>query len=294
MSGTPQPAILAPTPASGRFLSFRLDPSEDFRPGLTRLRAAAADPRAVVGLGAPLVLTLGADIPGLRPFPALCGPAITFPSTQGALWVFLGGDGSGEVLDRARALRATLAEGFVLEEDVETFTYRGGRDLTGYVDGTENPRGDDAVAAAFVAGLGDGLDGATFAHAQRWIHDLARFEGLPRAAQDATIGRTRDTNVEMADAPPSAHVRRTAQETFSPPAFMVRRSMPWGDVEAHGLYFAGYARDLGRFERVLSRMAGAEDGVVDALMGYSRAVSGGWYWCPPVSDGHLDLRAVGM
>lgn len=289
-----QPAILAPTPGFGRFLTFRLDPAEDFLPALTRLQAAAADLRAVVGLGQPLVRALGATVPGLRPFPGLCGPAITYPSTQGALWTFLGGEAPGDVLDRGRALQAMLAEGFVLEEDVDAFTYRGGRDLTGYVDGTENPVGDAALDAAFVAGQGDGLDGGTFVHTQKWVHDLARFESLPRAAQDATIGRARDTNRELAEAPPSAHVKRTAQESFSPPAFMVRRSMPWGGVEAHGLYFVGYARELERFERVLSRMAGIEDGVVDALQGFSRAVTGGWYWCPPLRDGRLDLRAVGV
>lgn len=288
-----QPAVLAPVPAAGRYLTFRLDPSEDFRPALLKLRDTPATPGRVVGIGLPLALALGAEIPGLRAFTGLVGPGITFPSTQGALWVFCGGEDRSALLDEARAIRSVL-EGFVLEDEVESFTYRGGRDLTGYLDGTENPIEAAAVDAAIVDGLGPGLDGGTFAACQRWVHDLARFESLPRSAQDATMGRRRDTNEEMADAPPSAHVRRTAQEGFSPPAFLVRRSMPWGGVEAHGLYFVAYTRQLERVERILSRMAGRDDGVVDALMGYSRAVTGGWYWCPPLRGGHLDLSALGV
>ena len=78
------------------------------------------------------------------------------------------------------------------------------------------------------------------------------------------------------------------------PAFMVRRSMPWGGVAENGLNFVAYVRALDRFEVMLRRMAGLEDGIVDGLMNFSRAVSGGYYWCPPTHDGALDLRAIGL
>jgi porphyrinogen peroxidase len=88
-------------------------------------------------------------------------------------------------------------------------------------------------------------------------------------------------------------VKRTAQESYDPPAFMVRRSMPWGGVTDHGLYFVAYGKSLDRFERVLRRMAGLDDGIVDALLSFTRAVSGGYYWCPPVDPtGALDLSAL--
>jgi putative iron-dependent peroxidase len=75
---------------------------------------------------------------------------------------------------------------------------------------------------------------------------------------------------------------------------MVRRSMPFVTPEASGLYFVAYGESLDRFERVLRRMLGMEDGVVDALFGFTRAVSGGYYFCPPLDAGHLDLRALGL
>jgi putative iron-dependent peroxidase len=108
------------------------------------------------------------------------------------------------------------------------------------------------------------------------------------------IGRDRDSNDELADAPASAHVKRTAQESYDPPAFMLRRSMPWGDVREHGLYFVAYCATLDAFERQLRRMAGLEDGIKNALLRFSRAATGGYFWCPPILGNHLDLRALGL
>lgn len=109
----------------------------------------------------------------------------------------------------------------MLDDTVETFTYREGRDLTGYIDGTANPSLEIALVAA-----GDGLTGSSFAAVQCWVHDLTRFRSHSPAHRDAVIGRSRETNEELDGAPESAHVKRTAQENFEPTAFMVRRSMP--------------------------------------------------------------------
>jgi putative iron-dependent peroxidase len=260
---------------------------------LAKLRSdASLAERAVVGLGEPLVLAAGARVPGLRAFPAVAGPGCAFPSTQGALWVFLAGGDAGELHDRACALVGSLDGALALREEASCFKYREGRDLSGYVDGTESPTGERAVEAAIVRGAGPGLDGSSFVAVQRYVHELGRLKAMAPAARDAVIGRKLSTNEEMADAPPTAHVKRAAQESFAPPAFMVRRSMPWGSTSEHGLYFVAYGESLDRFERVLRRMAGLDDGSVDALLVFTRAVTGGYYWCPPVADGRLDWTAL--
>ena len=294
----PQAAIFRPPPEVGTVLVLDVDPGCDPRAGLVALRrevAQISEDEPLVGLGAPLVLALAAEVAGLRGFPALSGMGVAFPSTQGALWLLVGGDQRGAVLDRAMELYGKLGDGWRLLEEVDTFCYRGGRDLTGYEDGTENPRDQAAVDAAVIADGEPGVRGGSFVAVQRYVHDLVRFRGLDATARDAIIGRHHETNDELAEAAATAHVKRSAQESFEPPAFMLRRSMPWGGVREHGLYFVAFVEALDRFERVLRRMAGLDDGQLDALLGITRALSGGYYFCPPLADdGSLDLRAVGI
>ncbi|MSO64974.1 MAG: Dyp-type peroxidase [Alphaproteobacteria bacterium] len=288
-----QSAILQAPPALGRSLTFHLRDARQAAAALRRLGEGAGRGDAIIGLGEALVRHLGREIPGLRTFPALSGQACVAPSTQEALWVFLRGGDRTTLFDAGEATRDALAAAFLPADTMDTFVYAGGRDLTGYEDGTENPKGDAVPTVALVR-AGAGLAGSSFVAVQRWVHDLRAFRAQPAPVQDAMIGRRRDTNEEIATAPPSAHVKRSAQESFDPPAFMVRRSMPWATADAQGLEFIAFGDSLDRFERVLRRMAGLEDGIVDALFRFSRPLTGGYYWCPPVRDGRLDLTAVGL
>ncbi|GAB3395583.1 hypothetical protein GCM10027514_43280 [Azotobacter armeniacus] len=177
-------------------------------------------------------------------------------------------------------------------QNTDAFRYREGRDLTGYEDGTENPKDEEAIAAAIVGEGPEGERGSSFAAVQHWVHDLDRFGALPPDEQDNIIGRRKSDNEELEDAPGSAHVKRTAQESFTPEAFVVRRSMPWNDGQQAGLLFLAFGHSLDAFEAQLTRMAGLEDGIVDALFRFSRPTNGGYYWCPPVREGRLDLRIL--
>jgi len=288
---TLSPTILAALPAAGRFLTLGLRPSGDTAPAIKKLAAFPIEDGTVIGFGDPLVRKLGGDVPGLRTFRAVSGPGASVPSTQGSLWIWLSGDGAGDLLLRARKLMALLESEFIIDEEVSTFFHQGGRDLTGYEDGTENPTGDRARDVAICRG-GPGIEGGSFVAGQRWVHALGYFEGLTAQQRDHAIGRAIETNEEIADAPASAHVKRAAQESFDPEAFMFRRSMPWGDSFNHGLYFVAFGASLDPFERVLRRMVGLDDGITDGLFTFTRAVSGGYYFCPPIIDGRLDLRAV--
>jgi len=292
-----QPGILASPSPVARSLTFRFVPDVDPRPALARLRDGFRVEDGVVGLGPGLARATGREIPGLRPFPALAGAGLAAPSTQQALWAYLrGGDRTG-TFDATVRLQTLLGEALVLDDALDTFVYRGGRDLSGYEDGTENPKGDRAVAAAVVVGADagrPGLTGSSFVAVQRWTHDLVAFRRFSAERRDMTIGRRFDSNEEIEDAPASAHVKRTAQESYGPETFMVRRSMPWASAGEQGLEFVAFVESLDRFERQLVRMMGLDDGVTDALFTFSRPVTGGYYWCPPIAGARLDLSALGV
>ena len=289
-----QPGILASIPPAARHLFFAATPGARAERALRALRDCVDGDETVVGLGLSLVHALGREVPGLRVFPAHAGAGFEVPSTPAARWCWLRGDERGELVHRARRIEQALAPDLLPCLAIEAFRYGSGRDLTGYEDGTENPHGEKALEAAIVRGAGPGLDGASFVAVQQWLHDFASFEAMSADEQDRSIGRRRLDNEELGDAPPSAHVKRTAQESFTPAAFVLRRSMPWSDGARAGLVFVAFGRSFDAFEAQLRRMAGIEDGVADALFRFTRPVSGGHFWCPPISDGRLDLRALGL
>ena len=147
------------------------------------------------------------------------------------------------------------ATDFDRADAMETFTYAGGRDLTGYEDGTENPGPDKRVGVA-VAGADSATPFSSFVAVQRWAHDLERFNAHSQDRRDNMIGRRIKDNMELPDAPASAHVKRTAQESFEPAAFMWRRSQPWANNRRAG---AGIHR-LWRLARSVRADDGAHGG----------------------------------
>jgi len=289
-----QPGITGPVPRLARYLRFSTGPDSDIRAALTAVRDALDGDRTVVGIGPSAVAALGKRVAGLRNPAALSGPGLDVPSTPGALWCWLRGDDRGELLHRSRTIIAAASAGFELDDIVDAFQYGPSLDLTGYVDGTENPEGDDAVRAAVVRDAGPGLDGASFVAVQHWRHDLDRFQAMSQTDRDHSFGRRLSDNEEIDDAPESAHVKRTAQESFDPEAFVLRRSMPWAHGAASGLVFVAFGHSFDAFEALLQRMVGADDGIVDALFTFTRPLTGSYYWCPPMTGDRIDLSALGL
>jgi putative iron-dependent peroxidase len=287
-----QPGVLAPVPRAARYLSFSLRPRANPRRSLAALAGLADGESCVVGIGESVLRVLGSTVEGMRPFPSYAGAGFEVPSTPAALWCWLRGSDRGALFHNFREIEHALAPAFTLRQAVDAFRHGTGRDLTGYEDGTENPRGRKAVAAAAVKGMGAGLDGSTFVAVQQWVHDLDRFQSMSVKEQDNSIGRRRRDNMELARAPASAHVKRTAQESFDPEAFVLRRSMPWTDGTRAGLMFVAFGKSLDAFEAQLRRMVGAEDGIADALFRFTRPVSGSYFWCPPVRRGRIDLGRI--
>ena len=299
-----QPGIIDSVPAVARYCLFTLtDPSIDaggIKEALTRLSPLADGSDVVVGIGPSLVKALGCSIPDLHEFPCdFSGHGVDVPATPGTLWCWIRGDDLGDLLHLTRKVQKALRPAFVLRHVMEGFRHGWsdtgfGKDLTGFEDGTENPKGDAALAAAFTQGQGEGLDGASFVAVQQWVHDLDAFETLGDQERDFHIGRRLSDNEELEDAPQASHVRRTAQESFDPEAFVLRRSMPWLHGLQAGLMFVAFGKSHRAFEQQMRRMAGQDDGISDSMFKISRPVTGAYFWCPPMRDGRLDLRRLGL
>ena len=285
-----QPGILAPVPPLARYVTYKMLPGADPRASLRSLRDAADGSHTVVGFGLSLVSTLEIHIDELRVFPEFSGFGLDIPSTPASLWIWLRGRDRGEIYNRHRVLDAALSGAFRQDQVLDAFIHGSGRDLTGYEDGTENPKGKAAVSAAF--SKRKGIAGSSFVAVQQWLHDMPRYGAMPTREQDHCIGRRRSDNKELDDAPESAHVKRTAQESFDPEAFVVRRSMPWVEGKDCGLLFTAFGATFDAFEAQFRRMLGVEDGIADALFKFTRPLTGAYFWCPPVKGKKLDLSAL--
>jgi len=288
-----QPGILANETLLARYMTFSVVIPEQLPSALAVLAESVDVSNIVIGFGQSLVMATGKQVSGLRCFPAQTGSAIDIPATPAALWCWLRGKDRGELYHRSRQLETLLAPCFEMDQVVDSFQYAECRDLSGYVDGTENPTGENAIATAIVNGQGAGLDGSSYVAVQQWVHDFDALDNMTQGERDNTIGRRLSDNEELDDAPESAHVKRTAQESFDPEAFILRRSMPWAEELVAGLYFVAFGKSFNAFEALLDRMLGHEDGVRDALFHFTRPVTGAYFWCPPVKEGRLDLSALG-
>ncbi|MDB5807626.1 MAG: peroxidase [Betaproteobacteria bacterium] len=293
---TAQPGILAEPVPAGRYLSFTLTSIGDteLKQTLARLAEAADGDHLVLGIGRSLAQRLNAEVPGLRTMPSYVGRGIDTPSTPAALLLWLRGTDLGEITGRARKLEALLKPAFRVMHRLDGFRHDGGRDLTGYEDGTENPHDNHATGVVCVTGQGAAMEGSTFLAIQQWEHDFECFEAFDADTRDNIIGRRQSDNEELEDAPESAHVKRTAQESFEPEAFMLRRSLPWIEGNRGGLMFSSFCNTLNAFEAQMDRMTGAEDGIADGLFQFSRVLTGAYFWCPGMRGGKLNLDLLGL
>ncbi|MEZ5756823.1 MAG: Dyp-type peroxidase [Emcibacteraceae bacterium] len=277
----------------GRYMTFSIHSIPNIAASLNSLKENIDTQFTVVGLGMSLITALGKEIPGLRTMPAQTVGGLEIPSTPQSLWIWLRGIDRGEILHRSRNIEAILADAFSITSVIDSFQYDKNRDLSGYEDGTENPEGDDAIEAAIDNTENAAFNGGSFVAVQQWLHDLDIFEQMNKERQDNTFGRHAESNEEF-DAPSSAHAKRTAQEDFEPEAFMIRRSMPWADGMDSGLVFVSFANNLDKFEAIMNRMIGKDDGIIDALFDFTRPINGAYYWCPPIKDGKLNFTALGL
>jgi putative iron-dependent peroxidase len=294
----PQSGILPEPGESALFLVLRVpDPARNAArvgqvaariPALAT-RLARSAPRAkltsVVGFGRPFW-----DLPSptarpkaFRAFRALEAGGRRAPATGGDLLVHLISRRPDLCFELATQIRGELGEAALVMEEVRGFRYLDSRDLTGFIDGTENPKGKARAAAALIGREDPKFAGGSFAFTQRYVHDLAAWGRLSVSEQEKVIGRRKRDSRELSERakPPTAHISRTVIEQDGEELEIVRHSFPYGTTSESGLFFIAYTRDLAIPEQMLARMIGSSaDGQSDRLLEFSRAVSGGTFFAP--------------
>jgi porphyrinogen peroxidase len=287
---TPQAGIFALGTSSHTYLEFELLDAKK-RQEFASAIASIHEPRTTTGgvnfvigfrpeLWRELLSTdAPADVSGFnREIRGIEG--FTMPCTQRDALVWLSGSAYDVIFDMARSVVRDLAAQALLVEETCSWSYRHDRDLTGFIDGSENPTLLDAPADAL---LPPGIPGAagSVLLLQKWRHEVAEWEALPIARQERIMGRTKLESTELEDKPRDSHVARTDQDEFG---HIFRRNMPYGSVGQHGTMFVGFSAEQKRLSRMLDSMAGLVNGTRDALTRYTVPLSGSYYFVPSVES----------
>jgi len=296
---TPQPGVLPVGGAHAYFLTLTVAEGaertalhkaiRDFLPSARALATKAKRARLLctLGIGSELWdrLSPSRRPAGLRPFHAVKANGRVAPATGGDLFLQITSGRHDLNLDLAMGLVRRLQPLATMAEEVHGFRYRDSQDLTGFIDGTENPKGKARALAALIGEEDRPFAGGSYVAVQRYVHDLERWRRLDDREQEQIFGRTKRVNVERPKAkkPQTAHISRVVIERDGAELQILRQSYPWGTVREAGLYFAAYTKSLEVFDLMLARMMGTTtDGLHDRLMEFSRAVTGATFFVPSI------------
>jgi porphyrinogen peroxidase len=185
----------------------------------------------------------------------------------------------------AAQIMAKLGDAVTAVDEVHGFRYFDDRDLLGFVDGTENPRGQAVIEAALIGAEDPAFAGGSYVITQKYLHDLAGWNALPTETQERIIGRTKLADIEFDDSvkPTFAHNALTVISENGQQLQIVRDNMPFGKVGdgEYGTYFIGYCRTPRVTEQMIENMfIGKPPGNYDRLLDFSRAVTGTLFFVP--------------
>ena len=227
--------------------------------------------------------------PGLHPFVELQAGSRHAVSTPGDLLLHIRADHIDLCFELARQIRARLGNAVEVVDEVHGFRYFDARDLLGFVDGTENPSGNEAEQAVLVGDEDPAHAGCSYVIVQKYLHDLARWEAIPVETQERIIGRRKLDDIEFPDAAKASYahnVLTNIQDEDGRDLKILRDNMPFGHIggDEFGTYFIGYARTPSTIERMLRNMfIGLPEGNYDRLLDVSHPVTGCLFFVPTAS-----------
>lgn len=255
------------------------------------LRDEQRSVRAIMGFGANAWDQLfgGPRPAGLHVLPEFRGDKHIAPSTPGDVFFHLRANRMDLCFELARQIMVKLGDAVTAEYEVHGFRSFDARSMIGFVDGTENPTGNEAFDAAVIGNEDPAYAGGSYVILQKYLHNLTAWDQLTVEEQELAIGRRKFDDIELDDAvkPANAHNAVTnIQDDDGNELKIVRDNLPFGNPSAgeFGTYFIGYARDPAVTERMLSNMfVGDPPGNYDRLLDFSTAVTGGLFFVPSLT-----------
>lgn len=292
--------VVAPLTRAAIFLVATLNPGSDNRNTVRSLCGdlagllRAVEARDLEG-GLTCVLGFGSDAwdqlfgpprpAQLHPFREVNAEGRHAVSTPGDLLFHIRAQRMDLCFELATQINARIGNAVSPVDETHGFRYFDDRDLIGFVDGTENPRGQVMIDSVFVGGEDSQFAGGSYVVVQKYLHNMEGWNELTTEQQERIIGRTKLADIELDDSvkPTSAHSALTTIVENGKEIKILRDNMPFGRASERefGTYFIGYSRSPGTIEQMIENMfIGRPAGNYDRLLDFSRAVTGNLFFAP--------------
>jgi porphyrinogen peroxidase len=224
----------------------------------------------------------------LKAFIELGEGDVSAPATGGDIFLHVHSDRKDMTYLLASEFLEPIRDDLSVLDEVNGFHYLDDRDLTGFIDGTENPEGEERTEVALIDDEPE-FNGGSYVLTQRYVHNLQKWQTVSDNEQEKIIGRTKPDSEELDDdiRPETAHISRVVIEEDGEELEIVRHSLPYGQASGEaGLFFCAYSKDNTILEKMLAKMFGTSgDGLHDHLLDYTTAKSGAYFFAP--SEGML-------
>jgi putative iron-dependent peroxidase len=239
----------------------------------------------VMGIGHDAWLRLGLPTPlptELVNFAPIIGEKHTAVASKGDLHFHIRADTTSICYDMAAAIADVLDQVAISIEEIHGFRYWDSRSILGFVDGTENPHGQDRELFSMVGSDDPVYNGGSYLFVQKYIHNLTAWKGLSTEDQEKVIGRYKANDIEMADEvkPSNSHI---ALANVGDDFKIVRDNMPFGNMSTNemGTYFIAYASTFSTVQKMLNNMfIGSPAGNYDRILDFSTAKTGTLFFVP--------------
>lgn len=239
----------------------------------------------VLGIGHDAWKKLGLTVPlpiELTNFVPIVGKKHIAVSSKGDLHFHIRADTTSICYDMAAAITEVLSPVAISTEEIHGFRYWDSRSILGFVDGTENPHGQDRELFGLVGDEDPIYKGGSYLFVQKYIHDLSAWKTLSTEQQEKVIGRYKPNDIEMPDdvKPSNSHI---ALANIGDDLKIVRDNMPFGNMSTNemGTYFIAYASTFSTVQKMLTNMfVGSPEGNYDRILDFSTAKTGSLYFVP--------------
>ena len=224
----------------------------------------------------------------LEPFPAMECEDRTAPVNNIDLYIEIRSDRQDTNHIVSTKVCDLLGSSVELVEQVQSFRFLDGRDLTGFVDGSDNPQGHHRRKVALLNIEHDkDFSGGSYLHIQRYRHNLVLWNTIDQQKQEDIYGRSKIDNIEYSNEKQlqTAHTKRTnLKDEQGNNIEILRQSMPYGDMRVQGLFFVSYCNTPKPFEVLLNSMIyGDGQGNFDHLLKYTQAETGAAFFAPSLN-----------